>query len=451
MVFRKFKERVFAAGQAAGLEELEIYGTRAKQFNVRVFEGEVDDYRVSLEQGMGLRAKFGGRVGYAYVESLDEDSVQYLVTAAKANAQINESEDEVDFYAGSPDYPRVSCYNEQLAGVSPEERVSFCLELEKAALGADERVFKVNYAITGYEEAEVYIANTKGLEQGFATNGAYSYVSALVRQDGQVKSGSKLLFDKDWSKFDAGKLAQEAVQEAVSLLGASSVSSGGYRILLRRDVARDLLSTFVPVFSAEAVQKGLSLLQGRLGELIASPSLTLVDDPLLENGAATAPFDGEGVAGRRKNVIEAGRLTTYLHNLKTARKDGVESTGNASRPSFKSPVGIAPTNFFIEPGQAGFADLIQALGDGLIIINVQGTHSGANPVSGDFSLGAYGYLVQGGRIVRPVEQLTIAGNFFRLLENVEAVGSDLEFGNPGYRGNVGSPSLIISNLAIAGI
>jgi PmbA protein len=176
-----------------------------------------------------------------------------------------------------------------------------------------------------------------------------------------------------------------------------------------------------------------------------------VDDPLLENGAATAPFDGEGVAGRRKNVIEAGRLTTYLHNLKTARKDGVESTGNASRPSFKSPVGIAPTNFFIEPGQAGFADLIQALGDGLIIINVQGTHSGANPVSGDFSLGAYGYLVQGGRIVRPVEQITIAGNFFRLLENVEAVGSDLEFGNPGYRGNVGSPSLIISNLAIAGI
>jgi len=234
-------------------------------------------------------------------------------------------------------------------------------------------------------------------------------------------------------------------------LGASTVASGEYRILLRRDVARDLLATFASVFSAESVQKGLSLLQGKLGQSIASPLVTLVDDPLLEDGAASAPFDGEGVASRRTQVVEAGQLKTYLHNLKTAKKDGVESTGNASRPSFKSPVGIAPTNLFIQPGQVPYGDLVQALGDGLIIINVQGTHSGANPVSGDFSLGAYGYLVEGGRIVRPVEQITIAGNFFKLLEKVEVVGSDLEFGSPGARGNVGAPSLIIGGLAVAGV
>ncbi|HPT83573.1 MAG TPA: TldD/PmbA family protein [Limnochordia bacterium] len=451
MDFREFKERVFAAGQAAGLEEMEVYATRAKRFLVRVFEGEVDDYRVSLEQGMGLRAKSGGRVGYAYVESLDEGAVDYLVAGAKANAQISGSSDEVEFYPGAGHYPQIVCYNENLARLTPQEWVAFCLELEKAALAADERVFKVPQALTGYEEGEVYIANTLGLEQGYSTNGAYSYIAALARQDGQVKTGSKFVVDRDWSKFQAAQMAQEAVQEAISLLGASTVASGEYRILLRRDVARDLLATFASVFSAESVQKGLSLLQGKLGQSIASPLVTLVDDPLLEDGAASAPFDGEGVASRRTQVVEAGQLKTYLHNLKTAKKDGVESTGNASRPSFKSPVGIAPTNLFIQPGQVPYGDLVQALGDGLIIINVQGTHSGANPVSGDFSLGAYGYLVEGGRIVRPVEQITIAGNFFKLLEKVEVVGSDLEFGSPGARGNVGAPSLIIGGLAVAGV
>lgn len=451
MEFREFKERIFAAGQAAGLEEMEVYATRSKRSTVRVFEGDVDDYQVSLEQGVGLKVKFQGRVGYAYVEALDEDAVEYLVAGAKANAQINESQDVVEFFPGGAEYPQVVCYNESLSRVAPEERVAFCLELEKAALAADGRVFKVPHAITGYEEGEVYIANTKGLEQSFSANGAYSYVGALAQQNGQVKSGGKFLVERDWSKFNAAELAREAVEEAVSLLGASSVPSGNYRILLRRDVARDLLATFVPVFSAESVQKGLSLLQGKLGQVIASPLVTLVDDPLMEGGAASAPFDGEGVPSRRKQVIEAGRLTTYLHNLKTARKDGVESTGNASRPSFKAPVGIAPTNFFIEPGQAAYEELIHTLGDGLIIIDVQGTHSGANPVSGDFSLGAYGYLVQGGQIVGPVEQITIAGNFFQLLTSVEAIGSDLEFGSPGFRGNVGCPSLIISSLAVAGV
>ncbi|MCK9526541.1 MAG: TldD/PmbA family protein, partial [Limnochordia bacterium] len=183
---------------------------------------------------------------------------------------------------------------------------------------------------------------------------------------------------------------------------------------------------------------------------VASTLVTLVDDPLLKNGGASASFDGEGVATRAKNVIEKGKLITFLHNLKTAKKDGVESTGNASRASFKSPVGISPTNFFIQPGTLDYEALIERMGDGIIIINVQGLHSGADAVSGDFSLGAYGYLVENGAIVRPIEQITIAGNFFKLLEAVEAIGSDLEFGSPSSRGHVGSPSLLIRHLSVAG-
>jgi PmbA protein len=194
-----------------------------------------------------------------------------------------------------------------LEDVSAEEKIEFARELEAQAFAADNRVYMVNWAAAGHSETEVYIANTEGLEKSFSRNGAYGVVAALVREDGQVKSGRRIVYGNDWSKFDAKQLAQEAVEEAVSLLGASSVPSGDCRILLRHDAAYNLLETFASVFSAESVQKGLSLLDGKLGQEIASPKVTLVDDPLLENGGASAAFDGEGVAARtKKDVLRSG-------------------------------------------------------------------------------------------------------------------------------------------------
>lgn len=450
MDIRDFKDQVFAAGRKAGLEDMEVYVSRSKDFSVRVYQKEVDDYTVSVEQGVGFRARYGGKVGYAYVEAVEKDSIQLLVDGAKANAQIIDSTDEIVFFEGSSEYPRVSAYSEELEKVSAEEKIQFAKALETEAFAADPRVAMVNWSTAGYGETEVYIANTKGLEQSSSRNGAFSYVAAVVKEGETVKTGGRFLFDNDWSKFDAKQQAREAVLEGVSLLSASTVKSGEYRVVLRYDVVRDLLSTFSSVFSAEAVQKGLSLLGGKLGEQIASSKLTLIDDPLLPNGGASAPFDGEGVATRTKEVIAQGQLITFLHNLKTAKKDGVESTGNAFRASFKSPVGISPSNFYIKPGEKNFDELVKELGNGLIIIDVQGTHSGANAVSGDFSLGAYGYLVENGKIARAVDQITIAGNFFTLLESVEEIGADLEFGIPGHGGNVGAPSLIIEKLAVAG-
>lgn len=450
MNVRDFKEKVFQAGAKAGLEEMEIYIVGSKDLSIRVFQKEVDDYNLSVGQGVGFRARFAGKIGYSYAETLDEDSVHLLVEGAKANAQIIDSDDEIVFFAGAELYPEVDAYNDKLEQVTPEAKIELAKELESEAFAADERVSLVNWAAVGYREGETYIANTLGLEQSFRRNGAYSFVSAVVREDEQVKTGGRSRFSNDWSALDASKLANEAVGEAVSLLNAETVKSGEYRVLLRYDVVRTFLGTFASVFSAESVQKGLSLLAGKLGQQVANTLVTLVDDPLLENGAASAPFDAEGVPTRTKNVIETGKLTTYLHNLKTAKKDGVESTGNAAKASFKSPVGISPSNFFIQPGEQDYQQLVNELGNGLIIISVQGAHSGANPVSGDFSLGAYGYLVENGEITRPVDQITIAGNFFRLLEDVEVIGSDLEFGSPGMGGNVGAPSLIIEKLAVAG-
>lgn len=450
MDIREFKELVFAAGRFAGLEEMEIYAARTKELEVRAYKSEIDNHSVSDVGGVGLRARFAGKIGYAYTEILDKDSVEYLVNAVKANAEVIDSDDEIEFFAGSPSYPEVETYYPELDQVSAEEYIRAALEFERTAQTADSRVDSVNWALTGYYSSDVYIANTEGLEQSFRQNLAYGFVSAVVKDNDQVKTGSKSKSIFDWTQFDPEAMAQEAVDEGLSLLNAETVPSGSYRIILRRDVARSILATFSGVFSAEAVQKGLSLLGDKLGTQIAAESVTLIDNPFLPKAGGSRPFDGEGVAVQKTEVIAQGHLNSFLHNLKTAKKAGVQSTGNASRASFKSTVGIAPTNFYIEPGTDSYDELLAELGDGLVIISVQGLHSGANPVSGDFSLGAYGYRVKDGKVVGAVDQITISGNFFKLLKDVEKIGSDLEFGLPGGAGNVGSPSLLIRSLSVAG-
>ncbi len=450
MNIEEFQEALFAQGRAAGLDDMEIYVSQSKEFNVKVFQEEVDHYSLADVLGVGFRAQWQQKMGYAYTEVLDQQSIGLLVDQAKINAQLIDSEDEVEIFAGSDSYPEVQAFNQSFSQVGVEEKIAFARELEEAALAKDSRVISVNYAVFADSEDEIYMANTKGLCRSFARNSAACLVMAVVKEGERVKTGTEYRLGNRWEEFDAKKLAEDAVDEAVSMLQAETLDSRDYSVILRHDAAADVLKTFAPVFSAENVQKGLSRLDGRLGDSIASGPVTLMDDPLLENGAATAPFDGEGVASFTKAVIAAGVLKTFLHNLKTANKDGVESTGNAHKASFKSPVGIAPTNFFIQPGSASLRQLMETMDDGVLITDVQGLHSGANTVSGDFSLAAAGYRVKDGKIANAVDQITIAGNFFDVLAAVRDVGTDLKFGMGGPGGSVGSPSLWIDTLAIAG-
>ena len=180
--------------------------------------------------------------------------------------------------------------------------------------------------------------------------------------------------------------------------------------------------------------------------MVAAPCVTIVDDPLREEGYATCPFDAEGVAAYKKTVVEAGKLMTLLHNRKTAAKAGVKSTGNASKASYAAPVKVAPTNFYMEPGDISFDALVEKLGKGLISTDVAGLHSGANAVSGDFSLLCSGFLVEDGKKGRAVKQITVAGNFLKLLESIEAIADDLKFpSNP-----IGCPSVLVKGMSIAG-
>lgn len=318
------------------------------------------------------------------------------------------------------------------------------------AAQADARIRPEAEATVFSESGNVEIVNTLGLHVQRRWNLIGGGVQPVASEDGRTSSGFALFYENDPRKIDAEKTAREAAKEAVDGLSAESVPSGAYRVLLRNDVAAQMLGTFSGVFSADLAQKGLSLLKGREGERIAAECVTIVDDPHMPGQPSSTPFDGEGVPTFRKEIVSGGVLSTLLHNLKTAKKQGVSTTANAVRPGYSSPVGVAPSNLFIQPSNLRLEDMLDVLGDGLLITDLQGWHAGADARQRRFlPAGAGAIASKAAESPGSVHQITLAGNFFSLLKDVEAVGGDLKFPSPS---NVafGSPSLLLPALSVAG-
>ena len=449
MELNEYIKKLFAAAEKAGFEACECCYSSGENMEISVFDGEIDEYSLSASLGLGFRGLYGGRMGYASTRVLDDASIDWLVESARSSAELVDSDDKEFLFAGSERYSEVKAFEPALEELSARDKIDAALRLEKETLARDGRIRRVSGCSVISQSSELRMVNTLGLDVSARGNALGAYVSPIAEEAGDTANAFAVRFGRDASVLDAGALADEASREALALLGASPCASGEYRVLLRHDVMAEMLETFAGMFSAEEAQHGLSLLKGREGDRIAADIVSIVDDPLLPGGLASAPFDAEGVATYTKAVVEGGVLKTLLHNLKTANKQGVTTTGNASRSSVGGKVTVAPTNFFIRPGAASFDALLAEVGEGVLITGIMGMHSGANGVSGDFSLGARGFLIEGGKVSRPVKGITIAGNFLTLLCDIRALGDDLWFGMPG-ESCCGAPSAIVSSLNVAG-
>lgn len=450
MELNKFKDKLFKYAASAGIKEFEIYFSEGESFNVGVYQQEVENYNVNTRSGLSFRGIYNGKMGYAYTEILDDSSVTMLVDCVKANAEIIQTDDVEFIYGESGSYSKLKSYFNDLAQISAADKIKLALDMEKATLAYDKRVKNARHCSVSYFEGKTRIINSKGLNVEQKSNGIYAVVIPIIADGENMKNGFAYKVTQKFDKLDAKALAKEAVEDALSYIGAKPVKAGKYRIALRNDAASDLLDTFSGIFSADRVHKGLSLLKGKVGNTISSKHITIIDDPLLKDGVCSGPFDSEGVPTYTKEVVSDGKLLTLLYNLKTANKDGVKTTGNASKGSYSSPVDISPSNFYIKPGTSDLKKLLGEMGEGLYITELEGLHSGANIVSGDFSLAAKGFVVSKGVIKEPVEQITIAGNFFKLLEDVEMVANDLKFGMPSGSGCFGSPAIYIKEIAVSG-
>ncbi len=323
------------------------------------------------------------------------------------------------------------------------------LNLEKKAYALDKRVKTIDGC--GYQEKteEVYIRNTKGLELEDSHTIGIIGLSAVTEEGNNMQTGHSHIVFKELLEDYEDSLIKDGVGDAIAMLGAESIESGNYEVILRNNVAADMFSNFSPIFLGSTVQKNLSLLKGKIGESVAVNCLNIVENPLMENGRYCRTFDDEGTPTYSKYIIEEGILRIFLHNNKTAEKNGIKSTGNGFRASHKSSIGVMSTNMYIEEGDKSLDDMIKSMDKGIIITDIHGLHAGINPTSGDFSLSSNGLLVENGKVVRSLAQITMAGNLYSMLKNIKYIGNDTKFSHPS-SSIFGSPSIYIGSLTISG-
>ncbi len=431
----------FQKAKAKGIEDVQVYLVNRSELSMEVFAGELDKYEIADTASLSIKGVYQKKMATYVTEDLGDELIDQIIDNLIQNALVIDSLDEAIIYAGDEHYEQLDgLYNENLAGLDVAKKIAAVKDLDRLFHAADPRI---TIAETMYSETtrSVLLQNTKGLKLQNKVNSAMLGGSIIAKDESDQRTGFDLIISNDFADFDLPKIAAEAVGSTVKKLGAKPVVSKAYEIVLEKDAFATLMSAFANVFSAEAVQKGMSLLKGKLGQTIGSSLFTLVDDPFMKKSSRSRSFDDEGVATKYKELIKEGVLATYLHNLNTAKKDGVKSTGNGFGTS------VAPINLKVLPGENHFDDLVLSVVDGLLITDLQGAHAGANPVSGDFSLQATGFVVENGVIKQPVALITIAGNFIGLLKDITMVADDLK---TGYYG-ITCPSVKVKSMAVSGI
>jgi len=450
MDYTEFKDKCFTAAVRHGFDSWELYYAKSSKFSVRVKNGEIAEYKNAGKFGLSFRGIYKKKMGYVFTERMDASIIDMLMEKAVENAMIINTDDTELLFRMKAVYPEALSYNPAINGLSAGEKIQMALDMEKTALATDSRVTAVDYCTVLNGEGEVCISNSYGLDLSHRSNVFCACLQPKAEEKGIVKTWYDFWQGRDLTDFSPEKLARSTVYTCLTYLTAKTIPSGKMAVLFSPIAAIELFSAFAGIFFAERAQKGFSMLGNKVGESIASPVVTIHDDGICKNSIGSVPFDSEGVPCGNKIVIDKGILLTLLYNLKSAEKGRTTSTGNGFKPNFRAPVETACTNFYVEPSDISLEQMISGLSYGINITELKGLHSGANSITGDFSLSASGLLIEHGQITRPVEQIVVSGNFYDLLHNITLVGNDLRFGMPESLGTIGMPSILVCNLAIAG-
>jgi len=413
--------------QAKPGEQVEAFVSRDIETEVRVYEGEVEHFVSAQSEGIGIRIIRDGCTGFAYAGTLDPSAIADVLAEARDNVEFGTR----DEWAGlaEPDGVDVvaqELWNETLASFPTDRKIEFAKELERMTLAVDSRVRvdESSYADVAVESA---VATNTGIRRSGRENGCYVSVGTLATEGDEIQSGFGFSVGRSPEEFDIAKAAREASDRATRLLGATQPASRRVTVVLDPYVTAMFLGVISSTLNGEAVAKGRSLFKDRLGDQVANPLVTLVDDPTNPLAYTATDLDGEGLAARRNSLIDAGVLQAFVHNSYSARRAGARSTGNAVRGGFKGTPGVGCLALQLQPGTRDQATLIADIDDGVLVQSVQGLHSGVNSISGDFSVGASGFLINNGTVGAPIREFTIASTLQRMLLDVAEIGNDVDW------------------------
>ncbi|HEX2041436.1 MAG TPA: TldD/PmbA family protein [Acidimicrobiales bacterium] len=438
-------ERV--AGWAAEGEEVEAYVARSHHTEIKVFGGEVESLSSADTEGIGVRVVNRGRQGFAYAASLDEAALVETLAEARDNAAFA----TVDEFAGlaCPDGVEpveLDLWRDELAAFPADDKVAIALEVDRATRAADPRIRGVETAQYGDSATESAVASSEGIRASSRRTVCSVYADAMAGEGTDIQTGYGYSVARRPDDLDVAKAAADAAFRTTRLLGARKPASRHLAVLFEPRVTASFLGLLSRAFSGESVLKGRSIFAGREGEKVAVPGFTLVDDPTNADAYGAARYDAEGLATRPNTLVDGGVVAGFLHNSYTGRRSGRASTGSAVRGGYKSTPGVGSRALVLSPGGLSQEELLAEVGEGLLVQSVTGLHSGANPVSGDFSVGIQGLMVRDGAPAEPVREATVASTLQRMLQDVVAVGSDLEW----LPGGAAGLTLVVGDVALSG-
>jgi PmbA protein len=443
--------------QARAGEGLEVYVTRGTDTEVRAYEGEVESLTSADSSGVGIRVLLGGaagsssdagsQVGFAWAGSLDPAVIATTLADARDNARFATADPDV--VLAEPDgvaAVELDLWDDGVVGTPMEKKVALALDLERATRAADPRVRQVSSADYSDSRVEVALASTTGISSYRRRTNAFLSVDAITGEGADTQTGSGFTVGRGPGELVPDEAMDDAVLRATRMLGAQKARSAHCTVVFDPRVASTLLGVVASALSGEAVVKGRSLFAGRIGETVAAPSITLVDDPTDSRAYGAASHDGEGLACRRNVLIADGVLRMFVFDTVSARRAGTASTGSAVRGGFSGTPSAGCRALVLTPGTKGHDEILATVGDGLFVQSITGVHSGVNPVSGDFSVGAEGLLIEGGVLAQPVREVTVASTLQRMLQSVVEIGADLRW----LPGVAAGQTLAIADMALGG-
>jgi PmbA protein len=327
-----------------------------------------------------------------------------------------------------------------------EKKVEMAIELERATRAADPRVRQVSSADYSDSRSELALASTSGIASSRRRTTAFLSVDAIAGEGADTQTGTGFSVGRGPGDLIPDEAMDEAVLRAIRMLGSNKAKSGRCTVVFDPRVVSTLLALVSSAVSGEAVVKGRSFFAGRLGESVAAPNVTLVDDPTDARACGAASYDAEGLACRRNVLISSGVLRMFVYDTVAGRRAGTASTGSAVRGGFAGTPGAGCRALVLSPGPNNADEILAQVGDGLYVQSVTGIHSGVNTVSGDFSVGAEGLMIERGALGQPVREVTVASTLQRMLQSIVAIGRDMRW----LPGTAAGQTLAIADMALSG-
>jgi PmbA protein len=434
------------AERAGPGEQIEAYVARSTSTTVRAYGGEVESLTQASTAGVGVRVIVDHREGFAYAGTLDEGVVLDALAEARDNAGFAEPDEHNGL--AEPDgvpVPELDVWRQGVADLPTDAKVAMALELERATTGRDARVTGVRTAIYSDGRGEGAVATSTGIRAWGKATTCYLMAQALAVEDGETQIAYGLSIGREPAALDVEEAAADAVRRATQLLGSTKPATQRLTLVLEPRMTASFLGVVASMLNGGAVIKGRSPFAERVGQQVASPLLTFVDDPTDLRSLGAEAYDGEGLARRRNELVAEGVLQGFLHNTYTGRRSGTASTGSAQR-GFASTPAVGAQAVAVAPGTGTHEELVGSVDVGILVTSMAGLHSGVNPVSGDFSVGVEGRMVRQGALAEPVREATVASTVQRLLLDIGAVGADLEWLPDG----TGGVTLVIPDVALSG-